>query len=234
MNDKSVKVINTQSKDNNLITNQNINLAGQISNISDSLKQEKIGAIIANKNNNNIDNVANSASSIVINNHKLVVSNACQNEIKHIQKIYKYYVENSHYSMEEKAPSVIQMQNRFFKITKKHNLPYLVAKNHGKVVGFAYAAPWRERSAYSHTVESSIYISKENIGSGIGNLLMSNLIEKTKNSGKKQIIAVIAGLDNISSIMLHVKHGFEQMAVLPATAEKFGKTIDTIIMQKHL
>ena len=163
----------------------------------------------------------------------LMITNAVASDFMEIQKIYSYYVNNTTISLEEESPSPEEMMIRWKNSVDK-SLPYLVAKIDDKVAGYAYAFPYRARSAYRFTLEESVYVSKDYQGLGIGHLLLSELIEECKKKGYRQMLAVIAGNDNLASIKFHQKLGFKQSGILEKFGFKFDKWIDTLLMQKEL
>ncbi|MGE0260849.1 MAG: N-acetyltransferase family protein, partial [Alphaproteobacteria bacterium] len=112
---------------------------------------------------------------------------------------------------------------------------YLVAeRGGGRVVGYCYAAPFRTRSAYRFTLEDSIYLDPAEIGRGIGRKLLQPLIEQCAERGYRQMVAVIGGSETVASIRLHRALGFAPIGVLPAIGFKFGRWIDTVLMQRAL
>jgi len=113
-------------------------------------------------------------------------------------------------------------------------LPYLVAEIDGVVRGFAYASPFRTRSAYRYTVEDSVYVAADALHAGIGSALLSELIARCTERGFRQMIAVIGDSANYASIGLHAKLGFTQTAVMPAVGFKFGRWVDSVRMQRPL
>jgi L-amino acid N-acyltransferase YncA len=119
--------------------------------------------------------------------------------------------------------------------------PFLVAEVDGKVVGYSYANSYRARSAYRFTVENSIYVSKDAKRQNIGKHLMQALIEACKDRGYREIISVIAhdpstmdSVDDNPSIVFHSKFGFEYKSILNRVGYKFGRWLDTVIMQKSI
>ena len=60
------------------------------------------------------------------------------------------------------------MAKRRAGIVETGTVPYLVAESAGTVVGFAYAAPFRGRSAYRFTLESTVYVAPNQQRRGIG------------------------------------------------------------------
>ena len=113
-------------------------------------------------------------------------------------------------------------------------LPYLVVEIDDDVVGYAYASPYRPRAAYGFTIEDSVYIHPEQRGRGAGALLLSRLIELCEEGPWRQMIAVIGDTANHASIRLHERFGFVQVGVLRSVGFKFGRWVDTVLMQRSL
>src|SRR5438105_1665894 len=99
--------------------------------------------------------------------HHAIISDAEDKDFHEIQQIYAPYVMHTAISLEEVPPSVEEMKNRWRHSCDK-GLPYIVAKTDGKVVGYAYAFPYRPRTAYRFTVEESVYVAEGFQGKGIG------------------------------------------------------------------
>ncbi len=119
------------------------------------------------------------------------------------------------------------------KTMRKNRLPHLVAELRGRVVGYAYAAPFRKRPAYRYTLKHSIYVHHEYLRLGVGRALLSQLIDACVAAGRRQLIGYIDAA-NTASIRLHESFGFRQVGVLPAVAYKFGRWTDSVLMQRSL
>ena len=66
-------------------------------------------------------------------------------------------------------------------------------------------------------------------------MILKKLIEECrKNKNIKNLIAVIGGSDNISSIKIHEKNGFKKVGILKKVGFKKNKWIDSVYMQKKL
>ncbi len=104
----------------------------------------------------------------------------------------------------------------------------------GLVCGFAYASPWRPKSAYRHTVEDTVYLSPGCTGRGIGSALLGMLLAGCAAAGTRQVIAVIADTGSDASAALHRRFGFTQAGLLSGVGRKHGRWIDTLLMQKEL
>ncbi|KZY72856.1 phosphinothricin acetyltransferase, partial [Oleiphilus sp. HI0065] len=112
-------------------------------------------------------------------------------------------------------------------------LPWLVAEIDGRVIGYAYAAPWRERSAYRHSVEVSVYLEQKIALRGVGSLLYSALFEALEASDVHVALAGIA-LPNDRSIALHEKFEMKKVAHLSQVGRKFDQWIDVGYWQRIL
>jgi phosphinothricin acetyltransferase len=115
------------------------------------------------------------------------------------------------------------------------SLPWLVAEENGRVVGYAYAAPWkaRVRAAYRFSVEITVYLAPGNVRRGIGSLLYSRLISSLQTLGVHTVIGGVA-LPNKASVALHEKFGFEKVAHFQQVGFKFNRWIDVAYWERIL
>jgi len=150
-----------------------------------------------------------------------------------VTDIYRHHVLHGLASFEITPPVLDEMQRRRTEVIAS-NLPYLVATVAGTVVGYAYAAAYRARPAYRYTVEDSIYVHPGYVGRGLGARLMPELILGCEQAGCRQMIAVIGDSKNLGSINLHRRFGFALIGVLPAVGYKFGRWVDSVLMQRSL
>jgi phosphinothricin acetyltransferase len=149
-----------------------------------------------------------------------------------IAAIYGYFVRTSTATFETEPPDTTEMIRRI-EAVNEIGLPWLVARRGLRVIGFAYANRYRPRPAYRFTVEDTIYVDPAFAGRGIGNQLLTALIENCRRNGAKQMIAAVGG-DNPASIALHTSLGFLQAGVLSKVGFKFNQWIDLTLMQKPL
>ena len=110
--------------------------------------------------------------------------------------------------------------------------PVLVAESDGNVIGYAYVTQFRDRAAYAHSCENSIYLDHAAAGRGIGARLLQALIEAARAAGFTQMIAVIS--DETVSVPLHRKLGFRHAGRMEKVGMKFGRLLDTVYMQRGL
>ena len=154
-------------------------------------------------------------------------------DIARIQAIYARHVLEGIASFEETPPNAEAMAERM-SATTYHGLPYLAAEIEGQVVGYSYATPYHHRPAYRHTIEDSVYVDPDMVGRGIGRALLTRLIDECRQGPWQQMVAVIGDSGNQASIRIHARLGFRNVGTLHAVGFKFGRWIDTVIMQRAL
>jgi len=144
-------------------------------------------------------------------------------------RIYNYYIENTVITFEEEPVSSHTMATRVAEV-QALSLPWLVAEVENKVVGYAYANKWKVRSAYRHSVETTIYLEHGHEARGVGKTLYAALLPILKARG---IHAVIGGaaLPNGASAALHAKLGFEHVATFRQVGFKHGRWVDVAYWQ---
>ncbi len=158
---------------------------------------------------------------------------ADERDMPAVQRIYAHYALHSLATFEETAPALAEMLSRR-NASLEAGLPYLVAEAEGRIVGFAYAAPYRARPAYRFTVEDSVYVAVGFGGRGVGSALLSELIGRCEGGPWRQMVAVVGDSANVGSIRLHRRFGFELAGVLKSVGFKSGRWVDTPILQRRL
>jgi phosphinothricin acetyltransferase len=150
-----------------------------------------------------------------------------------ITEIYADAVARGTASFEIVPPDEAEMAERFRKLAAA-GFPYLAAERDGTLLGYGYAALYRERVAYRNTVEDSIYLAPAAQGKGIGGALLRQLIDACTELGFRQMVAVIGDSANVPSIRLHKAAGFAMTGTLRDVGYKHGRWLDTVIMQRTL
>jgi L-amino acid N-acyltransferase YncA len=161
------------------------------------------------------------------------VDAARPDDLPKITAIYGHHVLHGLASFEIDPPTVDQMRARHAAIVEA-GYPFVVARREGTVLGYAYASAFRNRPAYRFTVEDSVYVAREALGTGIGKALLTRLIQACEALGYRQMLAVIGDSGNQASIALHAACGFGRTAVFVGTGFKFGRWVDTVFMQRPL
>jgi len=142
-----------------------------------------------------------------------------------IADIYNYYISDTIITFEEQTNTVEDMVGRINKLLLA-DLPWLVVENtSGQVIGYAYAAKWRERFSYRFSVEVTAYLSLEHSGQGLGSQLYQTLFDTLKNKGIHSVIGGIT-LPNDASIALHEKFNMNKVAHFKEVGLKFDQWLD--------
>jgi phosphinothricin acetyltransferase len=165
--------------------------------------------------------------------HIISVRDAAAPDLPIIQSIYAHHVLNGLASFEEVPPDVAEIERRHREITGR-GLPYVVAELDGRVSAYAYAAPYRARPAYRYALEDSVYVSSDAAGRGLGRAALAAVIGRVTSLGYRQMIAIIGDSGNAASIGLHRALGFRHAGTLRAVGFKFGRWVDSVLMQLSL
>lgn len=156
---------------------------------------------------------------------------ATKADLDAIAEIYADAVTHGTASYELEPPTKTEMTARFEALAAG-GFPYLVAENDGRVIGYAYAGPFRPRPAYRFVVENSIYVAPNAKGRGLGRLLLERLVAEAEKLGFRQMIAVIGdGHAGSASVRLHERLGFRHGGRLEGSGYKHGRWLDTVFMQ---
>jgi len=158
---------------------------------------------------------------------------ASEDDLPFVTEIYEHAVLHGTATFELIPPGLAEMTRRF-KALMDGGFPYLAASLDGRLVGYAYAGPYRPRPAYRFTVENSVYLDPSIHRRGIGLKLMQRLITECEARGYRQMIAVIGDSANAGSIGVHTKTGFTMIGTHPNVGLKFGRWLDTVMMQRAL
>jgi L-amino acid N-acyltransferase YncA len=150
-----------------------------------------------------------------------------------LHAIYAHHVRTGTATFELEPPPLAEFAARHAEVVAR-GFPWLVAVVGGHPVGFAYAAPYRARPAYRYTVEDSVYLDPEYTGRGLGQALLAALIVRCEARGLRQMVAVIGDSANTASVRLHAAQGFALTGTFRAVGWKFGRWLDTVLMQRAL
>lgn len=162
----------------------------------------------------------------------LVIRPAREDDAQAVCDIYAWHVANGTGTFDTVAPTAREWAEKIAHFAVQ-GWPFLIAERDSTILGYAYAARFRERAAYAATCEDSIYIAPDARGGGIGSALLPALIDAARACGFEQMIAV-AGGGEPASVALHGKCGFEHAGRLRNVGRKFGRVLDTVYMQRNL
>ena len=161
----------------------------------------------------------------------VTIRRATEGDAARLGEIYNWYVANTFVTFETEAVPVNEMRRRIRE--KLASYEWIVGELNHEIAGYAYYGPFRARGAYFRTIESTIYLSQDSKGKGIGKKLYSALIDSASEKGFRELIGVIA-LPNPASIALHAGLGFHEAGVLQRVGYKFGTYHDVALWQRSL
>jgi phosphinothricin acetyltransferase len=162
------------------------------------------------------------------------IRDATAADVPTLAAIYAHHVLHGTGTFEEDPPSEAEMAERLARVQSRRWAWLVAEAPGGGLLGYAYYAQFRERSAYRHTVENAIYVRDDVRGQGVGKALVGALIDRAEAAGFRQMLAIIGDSENVGSIGLHVSLGFRQAGVLKSTGVKFGRWVDVVMMQRSL
>ncbi len=153
-----------------------------------------------------------------------MIHSALPSDAETITHIYNHYILNTVVTFEEQPVASQEITRRMAEVSSAQ-FPWLVVELSGRIVGYAYASPWKGRSAYRCSVESTVYLDPVFLGAGFGSQLYEALLADLR---RKKVHGVIGGiaLPNEASIRLHEKFGFRKVAEFKETDYKLGQWVD--------
>lgn len=164
----------------------------------------------------------------------LEIRSATVEDLPAIRDIYNYFIRNTVVTFDDK-PLDLDYWKQKHELLGKFELPFIVlVRGDIEVIGFAFVAPWRQRSGYLKIVENSIYLSAAATGKKLGTRLLADLISRCRAVGVREIIAVIADRGADASMALHKKLGFVEQGHLAKVGVRFGKPIGSYLLALNL
>lgn len=166
----------------------------------------------------------------------LIVRPCFEPDLEQVTVIYHHHVMTGTGTFDLDPPDLAAMRERWAKVVS-NGWPFLVAcapQQFSRVLGYAYAQPFRERKAYAQTFEDSVYVAPYLGKRGVGTALLDAVLKDLAQINARQVLAVIGDADNAPSIGLHRKLGFQDAGRLHAVGHKFGRWLDVVLMQRAL
>ncbi len=162
----------------------------------------------------------------------VVVRAATADDVSSLNRIYNTYIVDSHVSFDTE-PWTDDERAAWFADRVARGYPVVVAERDGVVIGASWSGPWREKTAYRTTVETTVVLASGESGAGVGSALYRHLHDDLRSAGFRSAIGVIA-LPNDASVALHRRLGYREVGVLDDVGFKDGARYSTILMQKDL
>jgi phosphinothricin acetyltransferase len=151
------------------------------------------------------------------------IRSATPSDAGEIAAIYNWYIANTAITFEVDPVSATEMADRIANVLATHE--WLVLERSGELLGYAYAGRFRERAAYGHATESTIYLRRGLEGQGLGGPLYAELVRRTFARGYRHLVGAIA-LPNEPSVRLHERLGFRKAGHLVRIGRKLDRWID--------
>ncbi|AJM78467.1 GNAT family N-acetyltransferase [Rathayibacter toxicus] len=162
------------------------------------------------------------------------IRKAREADLPDIREIYNHYVRNTVVTFDEDDSTLKEWQSKFSR-SNALGLPFIVAVSpSGQILGYAMVSPWSSKRAYRFTVESSIYLRAASTGKGLGRVLLTELLERAKAVGIRQVMAVVADKGAEASLALHAQFGFVEVGRMGRVGIKFERWLSTVLLQKTL
>lgn len=131
------------------------------------------------------------------------------------------------------VPRTLHEQQQWLRARSGAHTVLVAEDEHAEVVGFGSLSPYKDRPAYSTSVEDSVYVRRDQRGLGVGRLLLAELVAVATSHGFHTVLARIVG-DHDASIRLHLSLGFDVVGTEREVGRKFGRWLDVVIMQRLL
>ncbi len=172
-------------------------------------------------------------------NGRLTIRAAAPEDGAALLKIYRPYVERTAITFEYEVPAEEEFALRIEKTLRRY--PYLVAEDHRKILGYAYAGIFHDRPAYDWAVETSIYVDWSRKRMGIGRKLHDMLEMALREQGILNMNACVAcpmGEEDEfltrNSVEFHRHLGYRLVGEFQKCGYKFGRWYNMAWMEKHI
>ena len=157
----------------------------------------------------------------------MIIRKAEKRDIPELTEIYNYEVRNGVATLDIHEKTITEREVWFNAHTSGNHI-LIVSEDNGKVTGYASLSPYREKEAYSSTVELSVYVAPDCREKGVASELLSNILEFAKNDPATHLVVSVITAGNDASVHLHEKFGFTYCGTIHQVGVKFGKYFDIV------
>ncbi len=164
----------------------------------------------------------------VMSAEKITMRPVTPADARAITEIYNHYISETTITFEVESVTVEEMEGRIKEISA--SFPYFVCEEEGRMLGYCYAHLWKQRAAYSNTLETTVYLHKNAIGRGIGSMMVRHLTELCREQGYHALIACITE-GNEASVRMHERLGFRKVSEYKEVGRKFGRWLGVVDME---
>lgn len=160
------------------------------------------------------------------------IRDGVESDLPRINEIYNHYIVDRHTSFDTEPWSSEQRRQWFEKYRTRGRYRIVVVEVDGEVVGFASSSPFRDKTAYDTSVETTIVLDRAVLGRGLGKQLFPKLIEQLEACDIHRAYALIA-LPNDPSVALHLDNGYRTVGTLDEVGRKLGTYHSVLIMERR-
>jgi phosphinothricin acetyltransferase len=169
----------------------------------------------------------------MIENNQFLFKEANIDELSFVLDLYNYYILNSTATFDYETITMEELQVRLSYENKKYRTFLICDTTEKNVIGFCFLKQFRKKPAYDRTAEIGVYLKPDSTGKKIGQLIIRFLEEYAKENQIEAIIAIISS-ENVNSIKLFEKTGYERCAHYKEIAIKFNRHLDLLSYEKIL
>lgn len=159
----------------------------------------------------------------------MLIRTATSDDAEAIRTIYNVEVETSTVTFDLRARTFAEQRRWIDKRSGVHTV-VVATSDEGLVIGFGSLSPYKERPAYSTTVENSVYVHRQHQGIGVGPAILAELVARAEQHGFHSVVARIVG-GHQASINLHARAGFTIVGHEREIGRKFNQWLDVVTMQ---
>ncbi len=159
---------------------------------------------------------------------KIIMRPVTLADAKAITDIYNHYISETTITFEVEPVTIEEMEGRIKEMSS--SFPYFVCEEEGRILGYCYVHLWKQRAAYSNTLETTVYLDEKAVGRGIGSMMMRHLVEFCREQGYHALIACITE-GNEASVRMHERLGFCKVSEYKEVGWKFGRWLGVVDME---
>ncbi|MFD7921055.1 GNAT family N-acetyltransferase [Streptomyces sp. NPDC059740] len=154
-------------------------------------------------------------------------------DLEGLTALYNHYVTHTPITFDVEPFTVEQRRQWFEEHPARGPHRLLVAEQDGELLGYATSSAFRPKAAFATSVETTVYLSPDSGGRGLGSRLYQALFEAL---AEEDVHRAYAGVTqpNEASDRLHRRFGFHPAGLHEQVGRKFGTYWDVAWYEKAL
>ena len=162
------------------------------------------------------------------------VADATAADLPAVAAIYTHYVLRTTTTFNTEVRTPREWTERFDTTVRHGRHHLLVARTAGRVAGYVETQPFRTKSAYERSLELSVYVAPDAVGTGVGGALYGELLDRLESDERFHRAYAIVALPNAASVAFHERFGFAHRGTLSEAGHKFGRYLDVAYYERAL